>query len=122
MTEDGPRHFETKEEFEEFKERVWRKYTYRFGDWKFNWLTQEVNGVHLGPMETDILLVLIENLERPLPLTRIGSLLGQKKGDYSRSPDNIKTVIERLRKKVGPGRIMSIHRAGYVFVPFPEVD
>lgn len=115
-------HFPTREEFESYREKVWAKYTYTFGDWSFNWCTREVrdNGkvIYLTEREADVLKVLIEAVPMPLPSGVLAKCMREAHGEEW-AAENVKVFVYRLRRKVGDWRIR--HRpAGYYFNPFGE--
>lgn len=117
------RHFDTEEEFEDFRRGIWEQSTHTFGGWTFNWATGECIDhlgavpVHITDRESDVLRVLINNMPNPLSGKQIDAELGRRYG-ISIGADGVKTIVRRLRNK-GLNRIVT-DESGYRFLPFNE--
>ncbi|HEX2061227.1 MAG TPA: DNA-binding response regulator, partial [Thermoanaerobaculia bacterium] len=68
------------------------------------------NTVHnLSRGETALLTVLLQHAPTPVPITRLVQLLGARRS-------TIETQIKSLRRKLGPGRLISRAKLGYQWV------
>lgn len=111
MTAEGRRHFATAEEFEEFKSQVHAAYTYRFGDFWINTATRECSAGRLGPMEFEMLELLVKACPDQVHTVRLAA-------EMHLESDSVKGYIRRIRRVIGYDRIATIP-AAYRFVPFP---
>lgn len=118
---DERRHFATKEEFDKFRDDIHEPYIWSFGEWSFDWIDRivEPGHVYLGPRQADVLRVLCESLTMPLSSVeiaiRVAVITGSDVG-----PDEIKTVVHRIRGKLGASLIWSAGNRGYLLVPFEK--
>lgn len=115
------RHFETREEFEAFREKVHSPYRWTFGEWRFDWLDGVVQpgGIVITRRQATILRVLCDSAGTCVTAADLTTLVSKIDGRRM-GTDDVKTHINRLRGRIGEDRIETIHGRGYRFVAFPD--
>jgi DNA-binding response OmpR family regulator len=129
-----PSRFATTEELIAYRDAIWEKYTYRFGDWVFRWVTREVfNGrrfvARLSSTESDLLKLIIEHYPIPISGDRLADELTKlRETPYDDAPiyvrNDVKVFIRRLRQRLGASIIYTVgtgtagaQSSGYLFNP-----
>ena len=109
----GASRFETEEELIKFRDEIWLKYTYKFGDFLFRWPTCEVfykdRTYHLTEREADILKTLIDAW--PMPL-RPNKIILNMSIECDTQPKDFKVYIQRIRAKLHSPYIIITMRSG----------
>ena len=111
------RHFASRKELLEYRDRVWAEHTYECGDFKFLWITGEAEfrgkKARLTQGEADVLIALIKAW--PIPI-RGADMKKHLTTPTCQGPDDAKVMVRRIRKKLELPIIYTSPR-GYIFDP-----